>query len=182
MPIDFFAARVPGNAERIDTDGKYSGAGNVIEPMLARLLANPFFQVAPPKAAGYGEFGPPVLEVIHREFASAAPADLVRTAVEFSARSLADAYRQFVLPKFAALKHVRLSGGGAKHPLLVRRIAELLPELQVESLDRSDRRFSDAKEALAFAVLANETLSGRPGNVPQVTGAARPVILGDLST
>ena len=149
--------------------------------MLSALLANPFFSKTPPKAAGYGEFGPPVLEAVLLDFALETPVDLVRTAVEFSARTIAQAYVDFVLPRFPALRRIIMTGGGAKNPTLLTRVQVLLPGLSVESLDRTDRRFSDAKEALAFAVLANETLSGRAGNVRQVTGASAAVILGDIS-
>ncbi len=181
MPIDFFAALLPGNADGIDMDGKLSAQGKVIDAMLQDFLKNPFFAKTPPKAAGFEEFGPPVLEAVRSRFSGHDPKDLLRTGVEFSAVTISDAYKNFVLPKFPKLHSIVFTGGGAKNPTLLNRVRELLPNISIESLDTSDRRFSDAKEALAFAVLANETLSGRPGNVKQVTGARESVTLGDIS-
>jgi anhydro-N-acetylmuramic acid kinase len=98
--------------------------------------------------------------------------------VEYCARSLGDAYRRFVLPRFPRLASVGLSGGGARNPTLVQRISAQLQPLEVRVLGEE---FLDWKEAIAFALLANETLSGRPGNLPQVTGARRAVILGEIA-
>lgn len=181
MPIDFYAAFIPGNPEGIDLDGRFSQQGKVVDALLNEFLKNPFFAKSPPKAAGYAEFGPVYLERLRVQFQNEDPMNLLRTAVEFSARTLADAYKNFIIPRFPQLSEIILTGGGAKNPTLVQRIRDLLPGISVQSLDDHDRRFSDAKEALAFAVLANETLSGRAGNVPQVTGASRAVVLGEIA-
>jgi anhydro-N-acetylmuramic acid kinase len=96
---------------------------------------------------------------------------------EFVARSVADAYRRHV-PR-ADVCDVVVSGGGVHNPVLLGRLRELLAPVPVRS--SADLGIDpDAREALAFAVLANETLHGNPGNLPRVTGARRPVVLGKI--
>jgi anhydro-N-acetylmuramic acid kinase len=182
MPIDFFASHLKEDFEStellVDFGGRFSAKGTVIPALLNSLLENSFFCEPPPKAAGYEEFGPAQLALAAEPFASAPVYDLLRTAVEFSAITISRAYRDFVIPKFPNIRRVIFSGGGTRNLTLMKRITELLPELQIETLPKD---ISDAKEAIAFALLANETLSGRPGNIISVTGAAYPVVLGEIA-
>ena len=178
MAIDFFARRIPGNTDGIDRDGLISARGTVIRKLLAALLEVPFFSREPPKAAGYDEFGPEALQAMAAGFMGHSHEDLVRTGVEYCAQTLADAYRRFVLPRYPTLERVELSGGGARNPTLVGRIGALLLPLEVRVMAEE---FLEWKEAIAFAILANETLSGRPGNLPSVTGARHAVILGEIA-
>jgi anhydro-N-acetylmuramic acid kinase len=178
MAIDFFARAVPGNDLGIDAGGSLSARGICIEPLLAALMSSPFFSRPPPKAAGYGEFGPHRLAAIAAPFTDHRPEDLVRTGVEFAAATIEDAYRTFVLPSYGPPARVIFSGGGVHNATLMRRIAERLPELPVEVMPAE---LADAKEAVAFALLANETLSGRAGNIPSVTGARRAAVLGEIA-
>jgi anhydro-N-acetylmuramic acid kinase len=110
-------------------------------------------------------------------------ADLVATATAFTAESIAGAYRRFVFPKIKAASLSRtqivLGGGGAKNPVLVKMLYERIGvgELCAHEDFGID---SSAKEALAFAMMAYETLQGAPSNVPSVTGAKRPVVLGKI--
>jgi anhydro-N-acetylmuramic acid kinase len=180
MPIDFFAKLVPGNELGIDLDGKLSAQGRIIPDLLSEMMEIPFLSKHPPKSAGYEEFGPAVLRRLQDRYRQESPADLLRTAVEFSAASIADAYKRFILP-YHQLKHVTFTGGGCYNETLMRRIRELMPEFVIRELNEQDKALNDAKEALGFAILANETLSGRPGNVPTVTGARKAVILGELA-
>ncbi len=89
-----------------------------------------------------------------------------------------DAYERFVLPHHE-VSEVIVSGGGVHNRTLMGRLAERLAPLPVRPLDELGLS-SDAKEAVAFAILANETIAGNPGNVPRATGARRPVVLGKL--
>jgi anhydro-N-acetylmuramic acid kinase len=178
MPIDFMARRLAGNSDGIDRDGHLSAQGKVLTPLLTAMLALPYFGKPPPKAAGYDEFGPAVLQRLLAAHPGASGLDLLRTSVEFSARTLADSYTRFVLPRYPELRVVKFSGGGIYNKTLMRRIAELLPQLQVECLSATD---SDAKEALSFAILAHETLCGRAGNVTGATGAQKRVVLGEIA-
>ena len=110
-------------------------------------------------------------------------ADIVATATAFAAASIADAYRRFVFPRLKAKDfsklQIILGGGGAKNPTLRRMLAEAIG--RGEFLTHDDFGIENAaKEALAFAILAHETLLGRPGNVPNATGARRAVVLGKI--
>lgn len=178
MAIDFFARQAKELQSGIDTNGDLSSKGNVIPELLAKWMKDPFFKQPPPKAAGYDEFGPQKLQILSAGFMQENIADLLRTAVEFSAVTLSNAYKDFVLLRFPDLDRAIFSGGGIYNLTLMRRIRELLPQFKIEMLDKE---LSDAKEAIAFALLANETLSGRPGSYPFITGTQVPVVLGEIA-
>jgi anhydro-N-acetylmuramic acid kinase len=114
-----------------------------------------------------------------------ADADIVATATEFTAASMADAYRRFILPKLNAKEflgmQIVLGGGGIRNSTLVQMIQDRAGFGTVCGHEDFGVD-SSAKEPLAFAILAHETLQGRPGNVPSVTGARRPVVLGKIDT
>jgi anhydro-N-acetylmuramic acid kinase len=180
MPIDFFARLVPGNDSGMDQDGRLSAQGTAVPELLEEMMAIPFLRHPPPKAAGYDEFGPGVLRAFGDKYKGARPLDLLRTGVEFSALSIARAYTSFVLLHHD-LAHITFTGGGCYNRTLMRRIRELLPQIEIRELDKQAKEVNDAKEALGFAILANETLSGRAGNVPTATGARKAVVLGELA-
>ena len=105
--------------------------------------------------------------------------DLIATATELTAQSVARAIRES-LPKKGRIREVVASGGGVHNKQMMRRMEELLPDLAI----RTSADFGidpDAKEAIAFAVLAHEFVHARPGNLPSATGARRPVLLGRSS-
>ena len=180
--IDGFARELPGAHGGIDRDGALSAGGHVHEPLLAALSehARPFLDAPPPRSAGFQHFGPEVAARFARSFSRVAPHDRVRTAVEFTARTLADAFARFVRPRFPALSVARLSGGGTQNPTLMRAITERLAPLGVRA-EPLERDVSAAKEAIGFALLADATLCGLPANLPSATGARRGVPLGKLS-
>ncbi|PWU20632.1 MAG: anhydro-N-acetylmuramic acid kinase [Bdellovibrio sp.] len=180
MPIDFFAKLIPGNDLGIDCDGALSSRGRIIPDLLNEMMQIPFIAKSPPKAAGYEEFGPVLLRKFQDKYSEKVPMDLLRTAVEFSALSISYAYKKFILPHHQ-LKHVTFTGGGCYNQTLMKRIRELLPELNIRELNEKDKALNDCKEGLGFAILAHETLSGRPGNVPSATGANKAVVLGELA-
>ncbi len=175
MPIDFFARKIRSG---IDSGGALAKKGSCIPELLELMMNNPFFERRPPKSAGYAEFGPERLAEISRSFSASSIEDLLRTSVEFSALTIEKAYRDIVLPNFPRLSKIIFSGGGIYNATLMGRIRELLPELRIDCMDEE---LSDAKEALAFAILANETLSGRPGSFPALTGVQRPTVLGEIA-
>jgi anhydro-N-acetylmuramic acid kinase len=104
---------------------------------------------------------------------------LIRTATELTVRTIAGALERFVLGAIA-IHRLIISGGGAHNRLLVARLGELLPRLTIHPSDKFSLNV-DAKEAIAFAVLADRTIHGLPGNLPAVTGARRSVVLGKIS-
>lgn len=164
-----------------DADGRMAAAGTPIEPVLAELLADPYFAAPPPKSTGRELFDARYVERLIARCRAASPTcsphDIVATATALTARSIADAYRRF-LPE--PIEEVLLSGGGARNETLVDMIARATSPLAVRRFD--DAFFDgDAKEAVAFALLAHLHVTGRPGNVPRATGAKGPRILGKLT-
>jgi anhydro-N-acetylmuramic acid kinase len=164
--------------KRYDDDGRIAAKGTPIASVIDELLAHPYFAAEPPKSTGRELFDDAyVTRLIERCRAAkrdASDADVIATATALTARSIADAYRRFV-PE--PVTEVLVSGGGARNATLMRLIAEQLPGLTVRSFDE---RFFDAeaKEAVAFALLALLHLESRPGNVPTATGARGARVLG----
>ena len=166
---------------RFDEDGRLARSGSAIDVVVRRVLAHPYFASPPPKSTGRELFDPAFIADFIRqcraERPNATPADVVATAVSLTAASIADAFHRFV-PE--PVHELIASGGGAENPALIDAIAGALPELTI-------RRFSDvffdgeAKEAVAFALLGYLHLAREPGNLPSVTGARGPRILGQLT-
>jgi anhydro-N-acetylmuramic acid kinase len=164
-----------------DVDGKLARSGAPITAVVEHVLTDPYFASPPPKSTGRELFDPAFIaafaERCYREQPDATGGDIVATAVSLTAASIADAFRRFV-PE--PVNELVVSGGGAENPALVEAIAAALPNVAV-------RRFSDlffdgeAKEAVAFALLGYLHLNGEPGNLPSVTGARGPRILGQLT-
>jgi anhydro-N-acetylmuramic acid kinase len=181
MVIDALAQRL--FRKPFDRDGGIAASGTVIESALTRLLREPFFQSKPPKTAGREEFGRDFAEQFLRSCGNAKKQHVLATATALTAASIANAIERFVIAKSRnSLRELILSGGGAKNSTLVGMLAERLAPLGIVL------RFSDefglpsqAKEAVAFAMLAYETWNRRPSNVPAATGARRPAVLGKIS-
>ena len=178
MCLDYFAATIKENTDGFDRNGTWSAQGRIIESFLTSLLSIPYLRLPPPKAAGYDEFGPLALAKIALPYSREKPVDLLRTAVEFTALSITDAYKTIVMKRFPSLSEIYFSGGGIYNRTLIDRVRAHLPSVSIQTLDSAE---SDAKEALAFAILAHETICGRPSNVPGATGAKRAVVLGEIA-
>jgi anhydro-N-acetylmuramic acid kinase len=168
-----------------DVDGRLARAGTPIEPVLDELLAAPYFSAPPPKSTGRELFDAAYVERCMARCREASPGasleDLVATATALTARSIADAYRRFV-PE--PVDEVLMSGGGAHNPTLVAMLVDALARAGVGLAVRGfDERFFDgeAKEAVAFALLARLHVVREPGNVVGATGAAGPRVLGKLT-
>jgi len=162
-----------------DVGGALAREGTVLEPLVAALLDDPYFAAPPPKSTGREQFGPAYADTfITRGRASgASDADLVATAVALTARSIALAYARFV-PEPAS--EVLLSGGGAKHPVLTAMLERAIAPRVLRSFDAYFYD-AEAKEAVAFALLAHRLLARQPGNVTGATGARGPRVLGTLT-
>jgi anhydro-N-acetylmuramic acid kinase len=199
MIIDGLVRHFTRGQKAYDAGGRWAAKGRVIEPLLEAMLRLPFFVRQPPKSAGREQFGrdfithfflgadegadgvrpgPKALRPYNAR-RGAPPEDLLRTATELTARTIADALERFVMGK-VAIHRLIISGGGAHNRLLMARLAEFLPNLRVHPSDEFGLDV-DAKEAIAFAVLADRTMHGLPGNLPAVTGARRLVVLGKIS-
>jgi Predicted molecular chaperone distantly related to HSP70-fold metalloproteases len=157
-----------------DASGAWAASGNIHPPLLADLLAHPYFAQPYPKSTGRETFTLTWLQQQLAAHPSIMPADIQRTLLELTALSICDAVRP--LSDCAALY---LCGGGAHNPLLCQRIATLLPDWQVDSTEKLGMH-PDWVEAIAFAWLAHCFCEQRPGNLPAVTGARQKTILGAL--
>jgi len=170
---------IPGAA--YDVDGQHAAAGTPIDTVVDRLLQHPYFAAEPPKSTGRELFDRAYVESLigrcREANPGATPADIIATAVSLTARSIADSYQRF-LPE--PVTEVLVSGGGAKNPTLLSMIGRAIAPLEVVPF--AERFFDgEAKEAVAFALLAYLFVEGRPGNVPRATGAKGPRILGKLT-
>ncbi|HLT45600.1 MAG TPA: anhydro-N-acetylmuramic acid kinase [Rubricoccaceae bacterium] len=174
--IDALAGRLFGR--RYDPGGALAAAGTPDEALLGRLLAEPYFQKAPPKSTGRELFGAGYVARMVAE-GPADPHDLLATATALTARSVYDAYRRFAEPKHR-LDRLVASGGGVHNRELMRQLAALFAPVPVETTAAFGLD-PDAKEAVLFAVLAHEWANGAPTSLPAVTGAARPALLGKLA-
>ncbi len=172
--------------KRFDRDGKIAASGRVLDGVIAKLLRAPFFRQKPPRTAGREEFGREYVSHFLQLCHGASKPDVVATATALTARSIADAVQRFVLPRFGSerrgSRELIVSGGGAKNPTLLALLRRELDPMSI-SLHFSDEFGlpAEAKEAVAFALLAHETWHRRPSNVPSATGAKRPAILGKIS-
>jgi len=179
MLIDDAVRRATGGTCTYDRNGEMAARGHVHTPLLQDLLGHPYFVLQPPKTTGRELFGSQFGEAV---WVSAlahhlSPADIIATLTELTAASIANACHEF-LPIFP--DEIILSGGGVFNPTLVNAIRRRAAPARVLISDEVGLK-SDAKEAVAFAVLAYETLHGRTGNLPAATGAERAVILGSIT-
>jgi anhydro-N-acetylmuramic acid kinase len=178
MVIDGLVARMTGGREVFDHDGRYARRGRIDTEILERLMSHPFLASSPPKSCGREEFGRPFLEQILKQNAAAPKDDLIATVTRFTAESIATACRRFVLPN-NVYEEAIVSGGGARNGALMEQLKSAIPELSIKVSDEYGLPVA-AKEAVSFAILANETVLGLPGNLPAATGASRPVVLGTI--
>jgi anhydro-N-acetylmuramic acid kinase len=171
MIIDALAYRLSEGKQNCDRDGRIARRAKIHERLLNSMLSDPYFVLPPPKTTGREQFG---REFVGGLIATGIPIeDLIATATEFSARSIAAAISNYE----DSATEVIASGGGVRNKWLMRRLGELLPAFDVRT--SAERGIDpDAKEALAFAVLAHEFVKKRPGNLPSATGARRAVLLG----
>jgi anhydro-N-acetylmuramic acid kinase len=179
--LDALASRISGGRLRMDRDGRLAARGHVNDPLLAKLMQNPYLRRRPPKSTGREEFGPHLLGriVADARRMKIVDHDLVATVTAFTARSIADACRQFIFPR-GPVNQLIVTGGGAQNPTMMRMIVAELPDVEVITAPNVGVD-GDALEAVAFAILGYQMLRGRPGNIPAVTGARAPAILGKLT-
>ena len=172
--MDAWARRHLG--QPMDRDGAFAAAGRIDDRLLARLLDDPYYARTPPKSTGREAFNEESLaRAGGARLDSLAPADVMRTLLELTVRSVADAVQHFA----ADIETLYLCGGGASNPLLVDRLRHALVPRQVASTDTLGLS-PDWVEAVCFAWLAKRRMENLPGNLPSVTGASRPVVLGGV--
>lgn len=175
--IDGLAQALAGRP--IDADGALAAAGRIDDKLLAKWLSHPYFLQAPPRSTGRETFGSAFLSAARAEIAERglSAADALATITALTVESIAQAYRAW-LPAMPGKIYV--SGGGVHNPTLMAWLAKALAPSELGSL--ADAGWDpDAKEALAFACLACTSLLGICNNLPEVTGAQRPVVLGQIA-
>ena len=178
MVIDQLTERITGGVKRYDENGEMAAAGCVNEALLAWMAQDPFLKKAPPKTTGREDYGAEYIARLTRkaEELRLSPEDLLATTTRFTAVCVKTAVRDFCPVKPDLLI---AGGGGCRNGTLMRGLRE---ELGIPVLTNEDLGLdSDAKEAVAFAVLANECVHGHANNLCSVTGASHPVVMGKIS-
>jgi anhydro-N-acetylmuramic acid kinase len=180
MLLDAFVARRTNGAQAIDRDGAFAARGTVDADVLADLIAREAFFLAlpPPKSTGRERFGAGLLDAHAALFAPLSLEDGCATLTAFTAATIAESLEWYG----PAGARVIASGGGVRNPAMMAALRDRLARNR-STLHASDEFgvASDAKEAIAFAVLGYETLRGRPAGVPGATGASRPALLGAIA-
>jgi len=182
MLMDLAAESISNGSQRFDRDGLYASAGTVNSSWLEELMAHPFISKPPPKSTGREDFGPVYFSSLINKFeieSEENKQDLIATLTRFTAESIKLNFDENVRSD-SGITEVIASGGGASNPVLMEHLSSLFSPMKVNKIDEYDIN-SDAKEAFAFAILANEFITGRNSNVPAVTGASKHVLLGKLT-
>jgi anhydro-N-acetylmuramic acid kinase len=180
MVIDALVTAMTRGKKTFDEDGALSALGRVDDRLLSWLMSHEYLSRPPPKSTGREEFGAEFVgELLAKAQAEDVSAeDLLTTAAAYTAASIACSYKDFLLLEHK-IDEVILGGGGSYNATLRRMIEERLPGMPI-FLHEDFGIPGGAKEALAFAILGNETMLGRPANVPGATGARRAVVLGKI--
>jgi anhydro-N-acetylmuramic acid kinase len=177
MVIDQLVSRITQGGQTYDRDGAIAASGMLDPKLLAKLLRDKYFRAKPPKTAGREQYGAEfVTKLLDTELSSE---DLIATATALTAESIALGVRNFVMPDMR-VDEVFVSGGGTHNPTLMRMLQKAMGPIPVKESSEVGLDV-DAKEAIAFAVMAYETAHQRPSNVPMATGARRSVVLGKLT-
>ena len=173
------AARRRGLEAGMDVGGALALAGAPDSGVLQTLLQHPFYAAPPPKSADIGDFLGDYAAKLWEVTADLADADLLATLAHLTARTIGDALDRWIRPE-QAVDELIVSGGGAHNRAVVGELERVLSPAKVRAADEVSSIPGDAKEAVAFALLAHETLAGRPGSVASCTGAEGARVLGKI--
>lgn len=161
-----------------DFNGRTAASGDVSLDLFDQMARHPYLKVRPPKSTGREEFGEDFVESFLKRARGYDREDIVATASQFTAYGIYEGYRRFVENRMRADELI-VSGGGARNRFFVDELRRYFTGARVRLIDEFGIS-ADAKEAVCFAILANETIAGHPTNLPGVTGAKRSVILGKV--
>ena len=161
-----------------DKNGKTAGKGKINQKLFEFLLQDDYYKLKPPKSTGREHYGNNFTGTILKKFRKYPGADIIRTVTEYTAYTIWNNYDKFISRK-AKIDELIISGGGANNPFIVNSLKNYFNGVQIKKIDAYGIN-QDSKEAVLFAVLANECLSGIPANMKSVTGSKKDVILGKI--
>jgi Predicted molecular chaperone distantly related to HSP70-fold metalloproteases len=167
----------------MDVGGEIAASGQVIDELLRWMQQDEYYAMPLPKSTGRERFGQAyVAQMIDMQLANGWKSeDVVATATYLTAWSIVDGYVRYIAPSHQA-RQLLVGGGGSYNKTLIRHLKQLFAPYQVQVLTQEDiGGNSDAKEAIAFALLAYYSMKRLPNNIPLVTGASRPVVMGKIS-
>ncbi len=177
MLIDFLMEKFFG--AKYDVNGATANKGKFNSRLFEALKnKDDFLFRNPPKSAGRENYGKEFLIDLLREFKTLPPEDWVNTVAYYTAFAVFANYKKFILP-LSRVDELIVSGGGANNGFIFKKLQELFYPVRVKRLE-NETISAESKEAICFAVLANEAIAGNPANIPNVTGAKRPTILGEI--
>ena len=178
MAMDQLTERITHGKRRFDEGGRLAAGGSVSQPLLAYLMADPYLCMQPPKTTGREAYGSAYVDrlVAEGQRLGLSETDMLATATRFTAECIRIAVERFCPHRPDKLV---VGGGGSRNPALMGFLRQLLP---MPVLTNEDLGYdSEAKEAVAFAILANECIHGVCNNVPAATGARHAVVMGKVS-
>ncbi|GAB6430411.1 anhydro-N-acetylmuramic acid kinase AnmK [Bacillus luti] len=164
-----------------DQNGEIAKQGVVVDEVLTYCMNHPFLNLKPPKSTGREQFGKEFVSELLKRFEKYSKESILTTVTMFTASSIVHHYKEFILPYYE-IDEVILGGGGSYNRTLVEMVRNGLKEEKCAIFIQEDIGYSsEAKEAIAFAILANETHYRNPSNVPSATGAKQSVVLGNTT-
>lgn len=180
MLMDRVISIATGGEKGFDKDGEYASQGKVNQKLLKELLSHPYFFKSPPKSTGEELFGKERARELYDLIIKGEISlkDLIATLLELTVRSISFSYEKYIFRKWK-IGEIIFSGGGCRNPVLMNRLRTEFKGIKCSTTGDYGIP-SDAKEAAAFAILANELISGNPGNLTGVTGASHRVPMGKI--
>ncbi|MEC2551265.1 anhydro-N-acetylmuramic acid kinase AnmK [Bacillus tropicus] len=164
-----------------DQNGEIAEQGEVVDEILTYCMNHPFLKMNPPKSTGREQFGEEFVSQLLKRYEKHSKENILTTVTMFTASSIVHHYKEFILPYYE-IDEVILGGGGSYNNTLVEMIRYELKDEKCTIFIQEDIGYSsEAKEAIAFAILANETYHRNPSNVPSATGAKKSVVLGNVT-
>ena len=179
MIVDGMVQYMTRGDTAFDRDGAIAASGSINQTLLKEMLKHDYLRRPPPKSSGREDFGLEFAIKMYEFNNAIMPRDIVATATAFTALSISDSIKRFLLPK-GPIDELIVSGGGALNPVIMEHLRRELPEIKIATSDEHGVPLK-AKESISFAVLARETALGRPSNLPAATGASGPRVLGQIT-
>jgi anhydro-N-acetylmuramic acid kinase len=183
MVVDAMIHYLTQGEQSYDRDGQMAASGTVHKGLLEAMMKHPYLKRSPPKSTGREDFGVAFAVEMYewgtKHGLVIMPRDIIATATRFTAITISQSLKTFVLPK-GPIDELIVAGGGALNPVLMEQLTAEMGQTKVTTSDQYDLPIK-SKESIAFAILARETALGRPGNLPSVTGASGTRILGQIT-